>query len=175
MALTVRQSRFVENILAGMAQKVAAEKAGFSKKSAEQQAVALMKLPEVAAAINEALRRRSDRVEVKADDVLRELARIGMSDMAEAFNDDGTLKPLVDMPLDVRRAISSVEVEQIFEGRGEDRKCIGTLTKVKFWDKTRGLEMLGKNLKLFTEVHEHRLGKGLADRLIKAKARVSAR
>jgi hypothetical protein len=35
------------------------------------------------------------------------------------------------MPEDVQRAISSVEVEQLFEGKGADRREVGVLVKVK--------------------------------------------
>ena len=35
------------------------------------------------------------------------------------------------MPEDVQRAISSIEVEQLFEGKGADRREVGVLVKVK--------------------------------------------
>lgn len=173
-ALTAKQSLFVNGVLAGLSQKDAAIAAGFSAKSADAQAAVIVKIPKVKAAIDEALRRRSERVEVKADDILRELARVGMSDIGEAFDENGMMRPLSEMPVGVRRAISSVEVEDIFEGRGAERVRVGTLTKVKFWDKTRGLEMLGKNLKLFTEVHEVKVT-DLGDRMRKARQRADSR
>jgi phage terminase small subunit len=37
------------------------------------------------------------------------------------------------------------------DGRGRRQ----TVRKVKFWDKVKGLELLGKHLKLFTEKVEH--------------------
>jgi hypothetical protein len=88
---------------------------------------------------------------VKQDDVLRELLRFALLDVGQAFGADGRLLPLQDMPEDVRRAIAGVEVEELFEGRGEDRKQVGWVRKVKFWDKPRGLELLGKHLGMFAD------------------------
>ena len=63
--------------------------------------------------------------------------------------------PIKDIPKAVRKAISGVEVEELFEGKGEDRVHVGTLRKVKFWDKVKSWELLGKHLKLFVERTEH--------------------
>lgn len=102
-------------------------------------------------AIEAALKRRAERVEVRADDVLRELLRFAMSDIRKAFDDRGRLLPVQDIPEDVARSISSIEVDQLFDGHGAERYQSGDTMKVKFWDKTKGLELLGKHLKLFTD------------------------
>ena len=124
-------------------------------------------------AIDQAQAKRAERVEVDADFVLRELVRLAGSDVSKAFDEHGQLLPLHQIPEDVRRAISSVETDTRREGHGEDAEIV-TVRKIRFWDKTKGLELLGKHLKLFTEIHEHRLGKDLSDRLQKARNRVSA-
>ena len=38
---------------------------------------------------------------------------------------------------------------------GSERVWNGYIKKIKFWDKPRALELLGKNQKLFTEKVEH--------------------
>ena len=40
-------------------------------------------------------------------------------------------------------------------GTGRDREKVGVTRKVKFWDKPRALELLGKYLKMFTDKFEH--------------------
>jgi phage terminase small subunit len=152
VALTVRQSRFVEAFLKNPNATEAAVAAGYSRKTAYAQGSRLLKNAEVARAIAEAQGRRAERVEVKADDILRELLRLATTDIGKAFNPEtGQLLPLHEMPEEVRRSISGIEVETLWEGRDANRRDIGTVHKVKFWDKVRGLELLGKHLKLFTD------------------------
>jgi phage terminase small subunit len=151
MPLTARQQRFVAEYLVDLNATAASVRAGYSAKTAPQQGPRLLQHPTVAKEISAALERRSARLEIKADDVLRELLRLARVDIGEAFDDEGKLKPLKEIPEDVRRAISGIEVDELFDGHGENRMSIGVTRKLKFWDKTRALEMLGKHLKLFTD------------------------
>lgn len=143
----------------------AARAAGYSEKTAESQGSRLLSNAKVRQAIDEALARRAARVEVKADDVLRELLRVATVDLGAAFAPDGKLLPLKDMPVDVRRALASVEVTTIGGEEG-----VAQLSKVKFWDKTRALELLGKHLKLFTDKLEVE-GKLTLAQLVEAAAK----
>ncbi len=86
--------------------------------------------------------------------VLNELKKISTIDIRRAFDDNGFLLPIKKIPKDLANAISSIENEELFEGTGKDRAKIGTLKKIKFWDKMKSLELLGKNLKMFLERHE---------------------
>lgn len=157
--MTGKQSRFVAEYLVDLNGKQAAIRAGYAPKTAEVAASKLLSKGKVAQAIAEAMKRRQERVEVKQDDVLRELLRIARTDIGEAFNTDGTLKPLHEMPEDVRRAIASIEVETLHvKGEADDGpfdRGTARVAKIRFWDKTRGLEMLGRHLKLFTDKVEH--------------------
>lgn len=162
MALTARQHRFVQEYLVDLNATQAALRAGYSEKTAEHQASRLLGNVGVKSAIDAALAARAARVEVKSDDVLRELLRLAMVDVTEAFDDAGKLRPLKDMPADLRRAIASIEVES--QASGELRELDDgaqvqgdavTVTKLRFWDKVKGLELLGKHLKLFTDRVEH--------------------
>jgi phage terminase small subunit len=83
---------------------------------------------------------------ITADKVLTELARLGFSDIRQLFNDDGAMKPINELSDDVAVCISSIEVDELYEGRGEDRKCIGHTRKVKLWDKKGPLELLAHHL-----------------------------
>jgi phage terminase small subunit len=149
--LTGRQVRFIEEYLQCLNATQAARKAGYSERSAAAQGAELLKNPKVRAALDRAIENRAIRVGVKADDVLGELLRLARVDIAGAYDEKGQLKPIHEIPEDIRRAIAGVDVEQLFEGRGKDRVQIGNLVKVRFWDKVRGLELLGKHLRLFDE------------------------
>lgn len=155
MSLRPKQNRFVAEYLRDLNATQAAIRAGYSPKTAEKIGSENLRKPEVKSAIDEAVARRAERVEVTQDDVLRELLRVMSSDIGKAFDEKGRMLPLKDIPEDTRRAISGVEVEQVFEGHGEDRYHCGDLVKVKLWDKTAAIKMAGQHLKLFTEKLEH--------------------
>lgn len=123
----------------------------------------LLKKPDIARRIRDLRQAQINRVEVRQDDVLRELLRLGTIDAAELYNEDGTIKKPKDWPKHLGACISSVEVEELFEGSGPDRTHIGYTTKVKLWPKVQSLELLGKYLKLFTDKTEVSLSKTLED------------
>lgn len=88
---------------------------------------------------------------ITADRVLTELARLGFSDVRQLFNDEGALKPINELTDDVAACVSSVEVEELFDGGGKDKVQIGFTKKIKLWDKKGSLEMLGKHLGIWKE------------------------
>lgn len=87
--------------------------------------------------------------------VLLELRRIGHADIRKLYDDDGNLKDPSEWPTEVAKFVSSIEVNELFEGSGKDREHVGYIKKVKLWNKEKALELLGKNIKMFTEVHAH--------------------
>lgn len=145
--LTHMQERFAREYLKDRNGRQAAIRAGYSAKGAEVTASKLLKLPKVRALVDVGAAEVAERVKVEAADVLRELMRLGFADPASAFDEHGALLPLHKMPVDIRRAISSIEVEQ----QTVDGVSVGTVAKVKFWPKDRGLEMLSKHLGLLTD------------------------
>lgn len=99
--------------------------------------------------------KRSKRTEITVDFVLQELALLAKTDLAEAYDEKGNLKPIHDIPVELRRAISGVKVFEEFDGFGTERTKIGETRELKLWDKLRALELLGRHLKLFTDKMEH--------------------
>lgn len=153
--LTRRQRAFVHEYLKDLNATKAAIRAGYSSSTAHSSGPRLLENVGVKEAIDAAMERRAVACDVVAADILRELKRIALADAAQAVDESGKLLPLHEMPEDVRRSISSIETEELWEGRGEDRERLGDLVKVKFWDKKGALDLLGKHLGMFTEKHEH--------------------
>lgn len=85
-----------------------------------------------------------DSIGVTHHRILTEAAAIAFSDPRKLFNEDGTLKAIHELDADTAAALSTLEVEERFEGSGEDRKRVGSLHKVKRWDKHKALELLGR-------------------------------
>jgi phage terminase small subunit len=119
-------------------------------KTAATESCRLLRKPKIKRRIQELMNERSERVEITADKVLRELYHIAMSDIGEAFNEDGSIKKIHDIPLHLRKAMSAVKVDELFDGFGKDKKNVGYTKEIRFWDKNKSLENLAKHLKLFT-------------------------
>lgn len=92
---------------------------------------------------------------VEGDRVLHELLRLGYSDIRDIFDERGCILDPKLWPEDLARAVSSIEVDELYEGYGVERQQIGVTKKVKFWNKPQSLELLGKHKKLFTDRIEH--------------------
>lgn len=170
-----KRASFVREYLIDCNATQAAIRAGYSAKTAKQIGSRLLTNVDVMTEINKAKVQRAERVEVTADLVLAELLKIARVDLSQLYDEHGNLKDIHSIPEDARRAIAGIEVDEIWEGRGENREQTGVTRKVKLWDKPRALELLGKHLKLFTEVHEHRGLERLAEEYRQAEARVAGR
>ncbi len=153
-ALTDQQKRFCLEFIKDLSATEAAIRAGYSKASAASQGSRLLTYPRVAAACQRLMDERAKRAKIDADQVLVELIKLAKADIRRVFNDDGSLKSIKEFPDDMAAAVSSVEVEELFEGFGKERHQIGYTKKVKFWDKPKSLELIGKHLKMFTDVIE---------------------
>lgn len=69
------------------------------------------------------------------------------ADIADLFDDEGKLLPVWEWPLVWRQGlISGIEVEELWEGRGEDRVQVGMLRKVKISDRLKRIELIGKHI-----------------------------
>lgn len=119
-----------------------------SRKTATREGSRLLKHPKVAAAIEVALSAAAAKLEVTAKNTLKELARIAFLDPRRFFNDDNTLKTMLQLDDQAAAAISSLEIDELFEGTGKDRTWVGYTKKLKFWNKNDSLNTLAKYLKL---------------------------
>jgi len=150
----------------------AAERAGYSKKTARQQGSVLLSKPDISARLAEALAEKQKAVGMSAEDVIRELSLIASSDIVDLFEPKLlTMRTVSDIPEKLRRCIQSVEFVEEFEGSGRDKVQIGWTRKIKLWSKDKALENLGRYHKLFVDVVKHEGLEGLADRMKKARDR----
>jgi len=151
VALTPKQAAFVREYLVDLNATQAAIRAGYSASSAEVTGSKLLGNPKVRQAVDEAVQRRSERVEVKQDDVLLTLLRILNADIGKAFDADGRLLAMRDIPPDVRLAISAVETDELYGSEGGKRTEIGLTRKLKFWSKDKALELAMRHLGLLKD------------------------
>ena len=154
--------RYCLEYLKDFNQTQAAIRAGFSRRSATVQAVALMNDPLVAEYLGIVTNVRVRCLDRDENSLLAELARMAHTNIKQAFRPDGSFIPLHEMPEDVVRCISAIETEEEYETRyehnvdeqpGEDPTEVLVRTvikKIKFWDKNKASETLAKCMKLFS-------------------------
>lgn len=153
--ITARRKLFAEEYLKDLNATQAAIRAGYSAKNAGKIGPETLNNPAVKEIVEAAMAERIKRTQISADNVLEELWSIARADITQAYDEAGWLKPLKDIPQDVRRALSGLEVQEIFTGEGDDRHISGLMRKLRFNDKIKALELVGKHLGLFKERHEH--------------------
>ena len=143
--LTPKQQIFVEEYLFDLNATRAAIRAGYSPRTAHVQGPRLLENVRVRAYIDKALAERSRRTGINTDLVLLELARIGRANPVDVVNfDEATIK---DLNLkDDTAAIQSIKVKRIPTENGEIVE-----REIRFHDKNRALELLGKHLGMFTD------------------------
>ncbi len=132
-ALTDKQAAFAREYLIDLNGKQAAIRAGYSPKTAEAQASRLLSNAKVAEFVQAAMDARSERVEVTADYVLRNLTEVLERCMQRA---------------------------PVMEGQGKDRAQATDHEGNHVWEfnataANKSIELLGRHLKMFTDKVEH--------------------
>jgi phage terminase small subunit len=153
VALTSKQTRFVAEYLIDLNATKAAERTGYSLKTAYAQGQRLLKVAEIATAVSAGKAKQLDKAELSAVRVLEELRRLAFSDVRLLFGPDGNLKPIHTLTPEESACISSLEV--IIKNAQAGDGHMDTVHKLKVWDKTRSLEMLAKHFGLLVEKLEH--------------------
>jgi phage terminase small subunit len=159
--LTAKQQLFVAEYLVDMDGAKAVRRAGYkvtSDGSAASMAHDLLDHNAIKTAIAAAMKARTERTAINADWVLRRLVDEADADLADLYDYDNNLRPIKDWPLVWRRGlVTGVEVEELFEGRGEDREQIGLVRKVRLSERIKRTELIGKHVDIqaFRERHEH--------------------
>ena len=151
MAINPKQQRFVDEYLVDLNATQAAIRAGYSKATAYSQGQRLLKHAEVGAEVAKRRQKVADKLEVTAERVVQELARIGFANMADYMRSTPDGDPYLDfsgLTRDQAAALSEVTVEDFRDGRGEDGRDVRRV-KFKLHDKRAALVDLGKHLGMF--------------------------
>lgn len=159
MALTAKQQRFVDEYLIDLNATQAATRAGYSKKTANEQGSRLLANVSVSAAIRQGMNARSGRVEITQDMVLKELAKIGFSDIRKVVRWGETQVRMVDgeggegedlVPYHGLALIDSTEIDDNTAGAIAEVSQGKEGLRVKLHDKKGALVDIGRHLGMFT-------------------------
>lgn len=151
--LTARQSAFVTEYMVDLNATQAAIRAGYSERTAQEQAARLLGNAIVAAAIQREMEKRTERVHVDADRTLLELAALAYSDITDVAQWDGDtfrLTPSSELSPQARRSIQSIKVRRNRQVQRDETGAWETETiEVKLWDKVAALDKVMRHLRLF--------------------------
>ena len=92
-------------------------------------------LPEIAEYIEKVKKDIAERNKVTIDECVSYFAKMMRFDIADLYNEDGTIKSIHDIPDDVRLAIAELSSFEEFQGKGEERNLIGFTKKLKTIDR----------------------------------------
>lgn len=166
--LTEREEAFVREYLVDFNGVAAVRRAGLKASTSNAARTAAYKLLHRPSVQAELARRRNAAAQatgITQERVMQELGRIALSDMRRLYGTNGELKPIHELDDDEAAAIAGIEFEEIRVGQAK----LGTLTKVKRWDKTKALEMLCRVFSMFND--SVTLKGDFADRLVRARER----
>ena len=142
--MTAKQKQFCEEYLIDLNATQAAIRAGYSPNAAKETGSRMLTNANIRAYIDKAMAERSKRTGINQDRVIRELARIGFVNAPDVINvDEATVKE--NASEDDTAAIASVKVKTV---KGD---FDSTEREIKFADKLKALELLGKHLGMFKD------------------------
>lgn len=166
-------------------QSQAAIDAGFSPNTAAVKASVMMRDERIQKRIAELMDERNKRNRVSADYVLMRLVEIDQMDVLDILNDDGGMKPIAEWPKVWRTSLSAMDIATIKTTQASLQKENGEadlsvedvehiLKKVKWPDKVKNLELIGKHVDVnaFKERLEVSGTVTIADRMAAARRRV---
>lgn len=140
--MTNKQKMFCQEYIIDFNATQAAIRAGYSKKSARLIGHENITKLYIQAEINKQIDKRIERVEVRQDRIIYELAKIAFADIGNFVDIDGDKIKIRDLT-DLDTSVLSEASETI--------TTAGHKLKIKLYDKIKPLEMLGKHLKMFTD------------------------
>lgn len=159
MALTAKQQRFVDEYLIDLNATQAAIRAGFSAKTARQAGNRLLTNVDIQQAMQAGMEARSGRVAITQDMVLRELAKIGFSDIRKVVRWGETQVRMIDgeegeaedmVPYHGLALIDSSEIDDEIAGAIAEVSQGRDGLKVKLHDKKGALVDIGRHLGMFS-------------------------
>lgn len=154
--LTDKQRAFVLEYIKDLNATQAALRAGYAKSGATVTASRLLANANIQEELDKAVKGREKRTQIDADYVLTRLAEIDQMDARDIIDDEQNLLPIAEWPKIWRQMISGFDIK-VLKTYGEDETTLtSVLQKIKWPDKIKNLELIGKHVDVgaWRERHE---------------------
>src|SRR5476651_2079285 len=142
--LTHQQQRFCDEYLSHFNAFKAAVNSGYSENTSRKGA--LLHVPKIQQYLKEAMNRRSQRLEITHDMILRELSKIAFSNMGNYYDEYACLKRMNELTVDEKAAISYYDITEIQDGEGYR---VGTQSRIKLHNKMSALDKIARHLDFY--------------------------
>jgi len=176
--LNDKQEMFCKEYLIDLNQVQAYIRAGYKPKTADANASRLMDKAKIKARIAELKNARANKLEITADWVLRELAKIFNADLADIIDPEkNTLKPIHQWPEVWRKLCPSIQIREEFTGYGEDRYKTGEVISITASDKAKWMKMIGDHVDVAAFAHNLKVSGQveLIDKVKRAEERLTTK
>lgn len=140
--LTAKQEAFCREYIIDLNGTQAAIRAGYSENSAKEIASVTLTKANIQERLAQLMEERNERVKIDADYVLKRLVQIDEMDVLDILADNGEVKPISQWPKVWRTYLSGMDVAEVNSQDGP----AGMLKKIKWPDKVKNLELLGKHI-----------------------------
>jgi phage terminase small subunit len=142
--LTHQQQRFCDLYLTHFNAFKAAVECGYSQNTSRKGA--LLHVPKIQRYLKEAMNRRSQRLEITHDMILRELSKIAFSNMGNYYDEYGCLKRMNELTVDEKGAISYYDIVEIQDA---ESFRVGTQSRIKLHNKMSALDKIARHLDFY--------------------------
>jgi len=153
--LTEKQKRFCLEYLIDFNATQAAVRAGYSKKTSKQIGSENLSKPVLQEFLAKKVTRVNEKLELTVERILEEQMRLAFVDTSKLFDEDGNLIPINELPEDITRAISSVNIEQISLTDDKGGETVTRKFRYKLWDKKDALAKLMQYMGMLVTKNEH--------------------
>jgi phage terminase small subunit len=154
--MTEKEERFCQEYLIDLNATQAAIRAGYSQKTAAEIGYENLRKPHIVDKVSALKQERSKRTQITADKVLKELAKLGFSNIQDYINDDHSVKNLKSISRSKSAAISSIK--KTSQKIGKD--LINESIEFKLYDKKGTLELIGKHIGFFEKDNQQKAEAG---------------
>lgn len=160
--LTDKQQAFAEEYLKDLNATQAAIRAGYSEKTADRIGPQLLAKTCVADAVSKAKALRSQKTQIDAAYVLTRLVEIDQMDVLDIMDDEGNLAPVRNWPKVWRTTLSGMDINRLKTLGDDESQIESVLQKIKWPDKVKNLELIGKHVDVQAWKEQRELSGSLA-------------
>lgn len=164
--MTPKQKRFCEEYVIDLNATQAAIRAGYSKKTARTIAAQNLAKLNIQTEVQRLRSEISERNKITIDECVSLLTSMARFDIADCYNEDGSLKSIHEIPKEARLAIEALDIEESRNLSLSDEGAISAVTKkIKTSNRRETLKELLKYLGGYKEDNEQKAPKVTANEI----------